>query len=99
LPLMGSTEASKFMAGIAVIVDEHERVIGVVTDGDIRRGLTRGVSIDSPVEAIANLQPLLLRRTRTHRQLRQDLLEESRRRDLHYVIFTRLVLIEDDGRF
>lgn len=99
LPLMGSTEGSKFMAGIAVIVDEREKVIGVVTDGDIRRGLTRGVSIDTPVEAIANLQPLLLRRTRTRRQLRQDLLEESRRRDLHYVVFTRLILIEDDGRF
>ncbi len=31
------------------VIDEQEKMIGTVTDGDIRRGLIRGLSLDSPV--------------------------------------------------
>ena len=31
---------------IALVVDEEEKLLGVVTDGDIRRGLHRGHSLD-----------------------------------------------------
>lgn len=34
------------------LVTESERVVGTVTDGDVRRGLLRGVSLDSPVKNI-----------------------------------------------
>lgn len=38
--------------GIAVIVDEHNVVVGVVTDGDVRSALCRNVDFASPVETI-----------------------------------------------
>ena len=31
------------------VLDENERLIGTVTDGDIRRGLIKGLNLDSPV--------------------------------------------------
>ncbi len=37
---------------IALVVDPEERLLGVVTDGDIRRGLLRGLSLDSPVSGV-----------------------------------------------
>ena len=37
---------------IALVLDENERLIGTVTDGDIRRALLQGESIDTPVEKI-----------------------------------------------
>ncbi|MFU8820518.1 MAG: nucleotidyltransferase family protein [Gammaproteobacteria bacterium] len=37
---------------IALITDEELRLLGTVTDGDIRRALLRGDSLDTPVEAI-----------------------------------------------
>ena len=37
---------------IAFVVDEHKRLIGTVTDGDIRRALLRGESLDTPVKKI-----------------------------------------------
>lgn len=37
---------------IALVVDEKHRLLGLVTDGDIRRGLLRGVSLEEPVEKI-----------------------------------------------
>jgi dTDP-glucose pyrophosphorylase len=37
---------------IAMVVDEHRRLLGVITDGDIRRAILNGVSLDNPVHLI-----------------------------------------------
>lgn len=37
-------------AYIALVVDEHNKLIGTITDGDIRRGLLNGEKIDSNVQ-------------------------------------------------
>jgi dTDP-glucose pyrophosphorylase len=47
LDVLRSLEASN--AQIALVIDESTRLQGVVTDGDIRRALLRGASLDAPV--------------------------------------------------
>lgn len=42
---------------IALVVDEQERLIGVVTDGDIRRALIRGLSLETSVGEVMNKRP------------------------------------------
>lgn len=42
---------------IALVVDEGQRLIGLVTDGDIRRGLLRGIGLDQPVSLVMTTQP------------------------------------------
>lgn len=42
---------------IALVVDEHQRLLGSVTDGDVRRGLLRGVGLDQPVSLVMQTQP------------------------------------------
>ncbi len=37
---------------IALVIDQESRLIGIITDGDIRRGLLKGVSLDQPVHLI-----------------------------------------------
>lgn len=39
---------------IALIIDDEGRLIGVITDGDIRRGLLNGITLDQPVHLIMN---------------------------------------------
>lgn len=39
-------------AGIALVVDAAQRLIGTVTDGDIRRAMLRNTPLESPVEAL-----------------------------------------------
>jgi len=41
-------------AEIAFVVDQEDRVLGTVTDGDIRRGLLRGLSLDATVDDVVN---------------------------------------------
>ena len=40
--------------GIVLVVDEDARLLGTVTDGDIRRGILCGVSLESPVSEVMN---------------------------------------------
>ena len=42
---------------VALVVDEAEVFLGVVTDGDIRRGLLRGLTLDSNVIEVVNRHP------------------------------------------
>lgn len=44
---------------IAVVINKKNEVIGVVTDGDIRRGLLDGISLDENVSSIMNRNPLV----------------------------------------
>ncbi|KRC60457.1 hypothetical protein ASE14_05395 [Agromyces sp. Root81] len=42
---------------IALVVDADDILLGIVTDGDIRRGILRGLSIDASVTEIMNDRP------------------------------------------
>ena len=50
-------------AQIALVVDEQQRLIGTLTDGDIRRGLLNGATLASPVEQLMNRQYRFVRTT------------------------------------
>jgi len=45
----------------AMVLDDQDRLVGLVTDGDVRRGLLRGVSLDDPVTSIQNPSPITVR--------------------------------------
>ncbi|MBF0109169.1 MAG: nucleotidyltransferase family protein [Magnetococcales bacterium] len=48
---------------VALVTDEANRLIGVVTDGDIRRGLLNGVNMKDPVERVMAREPTVARAT------------------------------------
>jgi len=41
-------------AQIALVVDEQQRLLGTLTDGDIRRGLLHGETLEAPAERLMN---------------------------------------------
>jgi len=43
---------------VALIVDDNKNLLGVVTDGDIRRGLLRSLSLDTAVKEVMNSSPI-----------------------------------------
>lgn len=45
---------------IVLIVDEMGRLEGTLSDGDIRRGLLRGLGLDSPIKTIVHSNPLVV---------------------------------------
>ena len=47
---------------IALVADADRRLHGVVTDGDVRRGLLRGFSVEDPIQHILNPAPTVVGR-------------------------------------
>lgn len=59
-------------SGFAIIVDKKDKCIGVVTDGDIRRKLVDGISIDKPVKLALNRNFVYITKNDSaHKALRQ----------------------------
>ncbi|WP_346353466.1 nucleotidyltransferase family protein [Azotosporobacter soli] len=46
---------------IAVIVDENNKLLGTVTDGDIRRAILHGVPLTNSVQDVMNSKPIIAR--------------------------------------
>ena len=42
----------------AIVVDEARRILGTVTDGDVRRGILHNVPLDAPVKEVMNRSPI-----------------------------------------
>jgi dTDP-glucose pyrophosphorylase len=83
---------------IAFVVDENKRLIGTITDGDIRRALLRGESLDTPVEKIMFQNFHVLPASATE----ENALELMRRETLHQIpaldehgCVVRLFLLEE----
>ncbi len=54
---------------IALVVDEHGRLLGTVTDGDVRRGLLSGISLDDTVGHIMNINPTVAHRNQSSQSI------------------------------
>jgi dTDP-glucose pyrophosphorylase len=74
---------------IALVVGENDRLLGTVTDGDIRRGLLHGLNLDSPAAQVMNTKPKVARQGMS----RVEFIELLRRHNLHH-----LPLVDSNGR-
>lgn len=45
-------------SGIALVVDKEKRLVGIVTDGDIRRAILNGIMLEEPVRKIMVRKPV-----------------------------------------
>jgi len=74
---------------IALIVDAEGRLVATVTDGDVRRGILRGVDLDGPVSQVMHTTPTTVTEGAPNAQTRRLI----RERKLHHV-----PVLDDHGR-
>ena len=51
---------------ISLVVDDKKKLIGTVSDGDIRRGFLNGMDLNSPIKEIINRDPLTVSKSATY---------------------------------
>ncbi len=64
--------------GIAFVVDDAGRLEGVATDGDIRRGLLGGATLETPVSRVMNRNALALPAGSDHHKIVESLTDRIR---------------------
>jgi len=72
-------DASK--AKIVLVVGEDNRLLGTVTDGDIRRGILKGVSLDDAIQIIMNPDPTVAMLDES----RESILATMQLKQLHHI--------------
>lgn len=66
---------------IALVVDENLRLLGTITDGDVRRGILKGIALEEPASRIMNANP----RVAKAEQSRDEILKLLRQKLLHQI--------------
>lgn len=74
---------------IVLVVDENMRLLGTITDGDIRRGLMHHASMDDAVSTVMNNKPV----TASVDQSREMVLTKMRESDI-----LQVPIVDADGR-
>lgn len=74
---------------VALVLDGQDRLIGIVTDGDIRRGLLRGVQLSGPAADVMNKSPFSVPTTLS----REERLHLMRQKSIR-----QLPLLDDGGK-
>lgn len=49
---------------IGLVINKKKKLIGTITDGDIRRGLLKGIGLSDPIDKILNKNPVLTKKTK-----------------------------------
>lgn len=100
IKLMGAGPGNMNIAGFAVVVDHDRRVLGVVTDGDVRRGLGLGreLPLDIPISQVATMTPFLIRHDLPRSEMRRQVFEEARDQGRSYLRYEKLVLVDADRK-
>ena len=62
---------------IAVVVDKKDKLIGILTDGHIRRGFLKGLNLDSPIKSIIFKKPIVVKKNETNEKLLKMALSEK----------------------
>jgi len=62
---------------IAIVTEESGYLLGTITDGDIRRALLKGISLDKPVDEIMNKSPITLPVSATHSEIHNAMKEKK----------------------
>lgn len=74
---------------VALVVDEQERLQGILTDGDIRRAILADINLNTAVAAVMNCNPL----TSPVNCSRSEVLAEMKRRSI-----LSIPVVTEDGR-
>jgi dTDP-glucose pyrophosphorylase len=72
------------VGNIALVVDGGHKLVGTVTDGDVRRGLLSGINAQSPVSMIMKIDPVIAK-PGDDRQLILSIMEQNALRHIPIV--------------
>lgn len=78
----------KSALGIALVVDENSRLLGTVTDGDVRRAILKGMELTNTVDHIMNENPTVA----LINDDRETILNHMRQKDLK-----QIPILDNDG--
>ncbi|MET2984685.1 nucleotide sugar dehydrogenase [Aureibaculum conchae] len=76
LKIFQNTADSGLPAGIAILSDKSNKVIGCVTEGDVRRGLIQGKNLNDKIDEIAVKNPICFNENYSYKDIIEKIPQE-----------------------
>lgn len=74
---------------LVIVVDQEQRLLGVVSDGDIRRAILNNISLNSPVTEVMNPHPVYVKKG-SSKEMIYKLFREK--------VINRIPVLDEEGR-
>ncbi|MEK7673786.1 MAG: CBS domain-containing protein, partial [Patescibacteria group bacterium] len=84
--------------GIVLVADRTGRLIGIATDGDIRRALSSGVSIEDNISKIMNKNPFLIVGPKSNLEILSIITEKIRTKNWHKDRLNKIIVVDEMKR-
>ena len=84
-------------AGIALVVDRQQKLLGILTDGDVRKAILGGVSIDSLVSDIMKKNPVTVKKGLSAFEMMRAIIREIKERNIVDHKLDKIVVVDDDN--
>ncbi|QAT40528.1 nucleotidyltransferase family protein [Clostridium sp. JN-9] len=63
--------------GIALLVNKDKTLVGTITDGDIRRAILKGTSLEDSVEKVAHFNPVSVNQSMTREEIKDIFIKKA----------------------
>ncbi len=66
---------------LAIVVDDNDRLIGTLSDGDIRRGLLEGLDLNNPIKSLIVREPIVIK----NNESKEKILKLAISKKIHHI--------------
>ena len=91
------TSDNRMPTGIAVVVDSNKNVVGVISEGDIRRALLKNSNIDSQISHIYQSNPITFNDKLSFSEIIDIIPNELKKRNRKSIKFLKTVVLINDN--
>ncbi|MDP3727809.1 MAG: CBS domain-containing protein, partial [bacterium] len=85
-------------AGIVLVTDAAGKLMGIATDGDIRRALSRGAGLDSLISRVMNTNPFLIVGQHSGEEILALVADKIRRESWHKDRLDKIVVVDKNKK-
>ena len=85
-------------AGIVLVMDKNKKLLGIATEGDIRRAMSRGAAVKAPIERAMNKNPFLIEGPLGALEILSLVADKIRKENWHKDRLDKIIVVDKNKR-
>ncbi len=85
-------------AGIVLVINKQNKLLGIATDGDLRRALSNGISVSEPLSRVMNTNMFFIEGPRESGEILRLAIEKIREEGWHRDRLNKILIVDKERR-
>ena len=74
-------QMDKIALQVLIVVDDEDRILGIVTDGDMRRAIIKGLDFKTPIQDIMTKNPIVI----SYKSNKEEVLQSMKKYEVRHI--------------